>query len=229
MRKHVVRSTGTLLALLAFGSASLTGCASMNNKERGAVIGAGAGAAIGGVIGNNTGGSTAKGAIIGAVVGGAAGAIIGHQMDQQAKEIKQNIPGADVNRVGEAILVTFDSGILFDFDSSALRSEARSNLQSLANSLDKYPNTDILIVGHTDSKGTAEYNQRLSERRARAAGEYLMSLGVPASRLQMVGRGLTEPIASNDTEAGRQQNRRVEIAIIANEALRNQARQQAGR
>jgi outer membrane protein OmpA-like peptidoglycan-associated protein len=228
MRKHVVRSTGTLLALLAFGTAGLSGCASMNQKERGAIIGAGAGAALGGVIGNNTGGSTAKGAIIGAVVGGAAGAIIGHQMDQQAKEIKQNIPGADVNRVGEAILVTFDSGILFDFDSAALRGEARSNLQALANSLDKYPNTDILVVGHTDSKGAAAYNQRLSEQRARSAADYLVSHGVPRARLDVQGRGLTEPIASNDTEAGRQQNRRVEIAIIASEAFRNQARQQAG-
>jgi outer membrane protein OmpA-like peptidoglycan-associated protein len=198
---------------------SLSACASFTREQKGAVIGAGAGGVVGGVIGNQTG-STTRGAIIGAVVGGAAGAIIGHQMDQQAKELKQNIPGATVARVGEGIAVTFASGLLYDFDSDVIRSDAAQNLRSLAASLEKYPNTDLLIVGHTDAVGTSEYNQALSLRRAAAAAGYLASQGVNSSRLQAVGRGETEPIASNDTEAGRQANRRVEIAIVANASAR---------
>ena len=194
-------------------------CASFNREGKGAVIGAGAGGVVGGVIGNQTG-STTRGAIIGAVVGGAAGAIIGHQMDQQAKELKQNIPGATVARVGEGIAVTFASGLLYDFDSDVIRSDAAQNLRSLASSLEKYPNTDLLIVGHTDAVGTSEYNQALSRRRATAAANYLASQGVSSARLQAVGRGETEPIATNDTEAGRQANRRVEIAIVANASAR---------
>src|SRR5215208_4210453 len=212
-----------LSSLLAAGMLVSAGCASMNQKERGAVIGAGAGAAVGGVIGNQTG-STARGAIIGAVVGGAAGAIIGHQMDQQAKELEQNIPGATVARVGEGIAVTFASGILFPFNSTEILPAGRANLQELATSLQKYPNSDILIVGHTDSVGTDAYNFDLSQRRAQAASAYLQSLGVPASRLHAVGRGETEPIQPNDTDAGRAQNRRVEVAIYASEAYRNQVK-----
>ncbi|HUX34015.1 MAG TPA: OmpA family protein, partial [Gemmatimonadaceae bacterium] len=192
----------------------MTACASLSRKEKGAAIGAAAGGVVGGVIGNQTG-STARGAIIGAVVGGAAGAIIGHQMDQQAKELQQNIPGATVTRVGEGIAVTFASGLLYDFDSDVVRADAAQNLRSLAASLEKYPNTDLLIVGHTDAVGTSDYNQALSQRRATAAADYLMGQGVASARLQAVGRGETEPIAPNDTEAGRQLNRRVEIAIYA--------------
>jgi outer membrane protein OmpA-like peptidoglycan-associated protein len=198
---------------------ALTACASLNKKEEGAIIGAGAGGVIGGIIGNQTG-STARGAIIGAVVGGAAGAIIGHQMDQQAKEIKDAIPGATVERVGEGIQVTFASGLLYDFDSDQIRAEAGTNLRSLAASLDKYPDTDLLIVGHTDSQGTDSYNQALSQRRADAASSYLAAQGVNATRLRTLGRGESEPVASNDVDSGRQLNRRVEIAIYANTAAR---------
>ncbi len=211
------------LGLLAMGSVSLSACASMNSKERGAAVGAGAGAAIGAVIGNNTG-STARGAIIGAVVGGAAGAVIGHQMDQQAKEIDQSVPGASVERVGEGIQVTFDSGLLFDFDSDQIKPTAAANLQELARSLTKFPNSDLLIVGHTDSKGDDAYNMSLSQRRANAASAYLQAQGVPASRIRTSGRGETEPKASNDTDSGMSQNRRVEIAIYASEAYRNQVK-----
>lgn len=207
-----------ICALLAAGL-TLSSCASLSKKEQGAVIGAGAGGVIGGVIGNNTG-STARGAVIGAVIGGAAGAIIGHQMDQQAKELQQNIPGATVTRIGEGIVVTFASGLLYDVDSDAVRSEAAANLRSLANSLDKYPETDLMIVGHTDSTGTSEYNQALSQRRSSSAGNYLVSQGVNAVRLQTSGRGESEPIASNDSDAGRQANRRVEVAIYANATAR---------
>ena len=202
-----------LLALvLAATTVGASACASMNNKERGAVIGAGAGAAVGGVIGNNTG-STARGAIIGAVVGGAAGAVIGHQMDQQAKEIEQTVPGAKVERVGEGILVTFDSGLLFDFNSDRIRPDAAANLNNLASSLNKFGESKIMIVGHTDNVGTDSYNMDLSNRRSTSASAYLQSRGVPSTRITTTGRGEAEPVASNDTEAGRQQNRRVEIAI----------------
>lgn len=213
----------TITSVLAAGMLVSAGCASMNQKERGAVIGAGAGAAIGGVIGNQTG-STARGAIIGAVVGGAAGAIIGHQMDQQAKELDQSIPGAKVERVGEGIQVTFESGLLFDFDSDRIRPDAAKNFQELANSLKKFGNSNLLIVGHTDSQGEDAYNMNLSQRRANSASAYLQSLGVPASRISTAGRGETEPVASNDTDAGRQLNRRVEVAIYASPEYREQVK-----
>ena len=206
------------LAMLVSASA----CASLNKQESGAIIGATTGAAVGAAVGNANG-STAKGAIIGAAVGGVAGAVIGHQMDQQAKEIKQNIPGAIVERVGEGLQVTFASGLLFDFDSDVLRADARNNLSTFAKSLDKYPGTDVLIVGHTDNKGTDTYNASLSSRRAAAAENYLASQGVTRTRLRSTGRGETEPMATNDTEAGRQQNRRVEVAIFANQTLKAQA------
>ena len=208
-----------ITALLILGSVGAGACASMNKKQEGAVIGAAAGGAIGGVIGNQTG-STARGAIIGAVVGGAAGAIIGHQMDQQAKELSQNIPGATVARVGEGIAVTFASGLLFAFDSDQILPAAGTNLTELAKSLQRYPDSQLLIVGHTDSKGDDAYNQRLSERRSAAAAAYLAAQGVDRSRLAASGKGESEPIATNDTDAGQAQNRRVEVAIYASEAYR---------
>ena len=217
------RSSGSASALFIAASLLLSACAGMSQKQKGAVIGATTGAAVGGVIGNQTG-STARGAIIGAVVGGAAGAVIGHQMDQQAKELQQNINGATVERVGEGIEVTFASGILFPFNSTEILPAGKTNLQELANSLQKYPNSDILIVGHTDSVGTDAYNLDLSQRRAVAASAYLQSLGVPAARLKTAGKGESEPVQSNDTEEGRARNRRVEIAIYASEAYRNRVK-----
>ncbi len=211
-------------AILAL--ASMNGCAAMNAKTKGAIIGAGAGATVGGVIGNQTG-STTRGAIIGAVVGGAAGAIIGHQMDQQAKELEQNIPGAKVQRVGEGIAVMFDSGLLFDLNSDAIKGDARTNLDALAASLTKYPKSDLMIVGHTDATGSDSYNQGLSRRRASTASRYLRSQGVNRS-IRALGRGETEPIADNETDEGRRLNRRVEIAIYASDALRAEAERQAG-
>jgi len=206
----------TVLVAIALLTAA---CASTNRKEQGAVIGTVAGATIGGVIGNNTG-STARGAIIGAVVGGTAGAVIGHQMDQQAKELKLEIPGAIVERVGEGIQVTFASGLLYDFDSDVIRVEAGQNLQSLASSLKKYPNTQLLIVGHTDALGTTAYNQDLSARRASSASRYLTVQGLGATRIQTSGKGELEPLAVNGTEAGRQLNRRIEVAIFAGDKAR---------
>jgi len=207
----------TLSAVLIGVALASSACASFSRKEKGAVIGAAGGAVVGGVIGNNTG-STARGAIIGAVVGGAAGAIIGHQMDQQAKELKVDIPGATIERVGEGIQITFASGLLYDFDSDAIRPEAAKNLQNLAISLKKYGNTDLLIVGHTDALGSTEYNQDLSTRRANSAYSSLALQGVGTNRMHTSGKGEWEPIATNGTEAGRQLNRRIEVAIFASEA-----------
>jgi len=206
-------------AFLIFASVGATACASLNKKEEGAIIGAAAGGAIGGVIGNQTG-STARGAIIGAVVGGTAGAIIGHQMDQQAKELSQNIKGATVERVGEGIQVTFASGLLFAFDSDQIQSTAGTNLTELASSLQKYPDSQLLIVGHTDNVGDDSYNQSLSQRRANSAAAYLAAQGVVRTRLATSGKGESEPVTTNETDAGRQTNRRVEVAIYASEAYR---------
>jgi outer membrane protein OmpA-like peptidoglycan-associated protein len=219
-RSRAVRAVLTVLV-----AAGLSGCSEMSKEQKGAVIGAAAGGALGGVIGNQTG-STARGAIIGAVVGGAAGAIIGHRMDKQAQELQQNIPGAVVKRVGEGIEITFASGLLFDFNSDRVRGEARRNLDVLAQSLDKYPDTDLMIVGHTDAVGTDSYNQDLSIRRAESAANYLESSGA-RTRIQTRGLGEREPVATNDTEAGRSQNRRVEVAIYASEELRSQAKRDA--
>jgi outer membrane protein OmpA-like peptidoglycan-associated protein len=182
---------------------------------------------VGAAIGKAAGG-TAEGAILGAVVGGTAGAIIGQRMDKKAEELDEELENADVERVGEGIKVTFDSGLLFDFDSANLRTNAERDLAEFANSMEEFEETQILIVGHTDSKGPASYNQDLSERRATSAAEYLEGQGVASSRLKTVGRGESEPVASNDTPEGRQQNRRVEVAIYASEEYRERVKERAG-
>ncbi len=197
-------------------------CASWNAKQKGAVIGAATGAAAGGVIGKNNGG-TARGAILGAIVGGAAGAVIGHQMDQQAKELKLDIPGATVERVGEGIQVTFASGLLYDFDSHVVRPDAAANLSQLASSLKRYPDSELLIVGHTDALGSTAYNQDLSGRRASAAAAYLAQQGIAPDRIGSSGRGELEALASNESEAGRQINRRIEVAIFASKNARGRS------
>jgi outer membrane protein OmpA-like peptidoglycan-associated protein len=160
------------------------------------------------------------------VVGGAAGAIIGHKMDQQARELEQNIPGAIVERVGEGIQVTFESGLLFDFDSDVVRGSARSNLDELARSLERYDETNLLIVGHTDAVGTDSYNMDLSERRADSAARYLRSRGVDRE-IETAGRGEREPVASNESDSGRSRNRRVEVAIYASPEMVDRARREA--
>lgn len=213
--------------LMALAITTFAACSSWKRRDTGAAIGAGTGAAIGGLIGKHNG-STAKGAIIGAVVGGAAGAIIGHQMDQQAKELQQNIPGATVERVGEGIQVTFDSGILFGFNSDVVQGAALNNLQTLARSLNQYPGSELLIVGHTDSTGTEEYNRGLSERRARAAAAALVDAGVDRPRANTLGLGETEPVQDNGQESGRERNRRVEVAIYAGADQRAEAQRKAG-
>lgn len=195
---------------------AVTGCQSLSKTAQGTMVGTGAGAAAGAVVGKALG-DTAKGAIIGAVVGGTAGAIIGRQMDKQAEELERNIEGAHIERVGEGIAITFDSGLLFGFDSADLQNEARDNLSNLAESLREYPDSEVLIVGHTDSVGNENYNMGLSERRAQSAKNFLVNQGIPSDRVRIEGRGELEPIATNDTETGRSENRRVEVAIFASE------------
>lgn len=221
MHLLIHRSSTLLILALLIGGLSLSGCASLSNTEKGAAAGAAGGAVVGGVIGNAAG-STAKGAIIGAILGGTAGAIIGQQMDKQAAELEGDLDNAEIERVGEGIQITFNSGILFGFDSADLRPDARENLTTLAESLRDYPNTDIMIVGHTDAVGSDAYNQGLSERRAAAAATYLAGQGVPRARITTLGKGETEPVASNNTDAGRQQNRRVEVAIYASDEYREE-------
>lgn len=211
-----------LIALLTVGQ---TACSS--RTARGAGIGAAGGAVLGGAIGAAAG-STAKGAIIGAAIGGAAGAVIASQMDDLAEELDDDLENATVERVGEGVLVTFDSGILFDFDSAGLRPQARENLAELKQAMDEQDGTQLLIVGHTDSTGSDDYNLGLSQRRATAAADYLASLGLSTSRIDTAGLGESEPVESNDTEAGQQANRRVEVAIFASEEMQDEMRRRHG-
>jgi outer membrane protein OmpA-like peptidoglycan-associated protein len=209
------------IAVLIFAS-----CSSMNKTQKGAIIGTAGGGAAGAVIGKASG-NTALGAIIGAAVGGATGAIIGHQMDKQAEEIAKTVPDANVIRVGEGIVVEFSSSVLFGFDKSNLSSDARANLDKLVKVLDSYPDTDIEIQGHTDSKGSFAYNQTLSEQRAVAVSDYLISKNISGRRLTVIGYGENLPKYLNDTDAGRAQNRRVEFLITANEKMRAEAEKAA--
>jgi len=194
---------------------STVGCST--NLRTGALGGAAAGAAIGGLASGS-----ARGAIIGAAIGGAAGAAIGGVMDSQAEDLQDKLPNAKVERVGEGIQVTFDSGILFDVNQAMLRSAAQQNLSDLVASLEEYEGTDVLVVGHTDATGEASYNQGLSERRADAARTYLLGAGLDSDRVRAMGMGEEEPVDTNDTDAGRQANRRVEVAIFASEAMQQE-------
>jgi outer membrane protein OmpA-like peptidoglycan-associated protein len=198
-----------------------SGCGT-SNAVKGGVIGGVGGGVVGGVIGDQLG-NTVLGAIIGAAVGGTAGVLIGKHMDKQAEEMEKDIEGAKIERVGEGIKITFDSGILFGYDSSTLQPEAKSNISKLAVILKKYPDTNILVTGHTDSDGTEEYNQTLSEQRAKAVSDYSMYQGISSSRLSVIGLGENEPVSSNETVEGKRLNRRVEIAIFANEDLKKAA------
>lgn len=198
------------------------GCAS-SSKTKGAVIGAGAGGVVGGVIGHAAG-NTAVGAILGAAIGGAAGLYIGNYMDKQAAEVERDIEGAQVTRIGEGIKITFDSGIMFDVNKAVLKPVSQENLNKLAEILNKYEDTNILLEGHTDASGSDEYNMDLSEKRAKSVGNHLATQGVNPTRFTIMGYGESQPIATNDTAEGRQLNRRVEIAIMANDKLKKAAK-----
>ncbi|HOX81934.1 MAG TPA: OmpA family protein [Chryseolinea sp.] len=218
--KKILNSSTLCSCLVVFGLL-LASCQATNTTKGGA-IGAGTGAVIGGLIGHNSG-NTAVGAIIGAAAGGTAGALIGRQMDKQAEELKNDLKGATVQRVGEGILITFNSGLQFDTNSSTLLPETKSNLNTLSKTLKKYDDTNIVIEGHTDNVGEVPYNQTLSEKRAYSVEQYLSTQGVRASRITPKGYGELQPLNSNVSEDDRQINRRVEVAIYANKKMKKMA------
>lgn len=211
--------------LMLCAAVLLSGCGA-SNTVKGTAIGVGGGAAVGAGVGKIAG-NTALGAIIGAAVGGTAGALIGKKMDKQKKELEASIPDATVETVnnGEAIKVTFDSGILFATNSSTVSDASKSALRNFASSLNSNPDTNIKIIGHTDNTGRVEYNQTLSEKRAKSVYDYLLNQSVSSNRMQFEGKGITDPVADNSTAAGRQQNRRVEILILANQKMIQEAQQ----
>jgi outer membrane protein OmpA-like peptidoglycan-associated protein len=202
----------------------LASCGKWSRTAKGGAIGTAGGAAAGAAIGAATG-NTAAGAIFGAAIGGVAGATIGAYMDKQAEELEEELEDAEIERVGEGIQVTFGSGILFDVNSANLKAEATENINKMAETLKKYEDTEVLIEGHTDDTGADDYNQDLSEERAASVADYLKSLGVKSRRLEKVGYGEMQPVEDNTTEVGRTANRRVEIAIFANDKLKKQAEQ----
>jgi outer membrane protein OmpA-like peptidoglycan-associated protein len=215
------------VGLLLSTAALSTGCqsemtATEGRGTRGAAIGAGAGALLGGIIGS-TSGSWGRGALIGAVIGGVAGSAIGNYMDRQAAEIRRDVQGANVERVGEGIRVVFDSGLLFSTGSSTLTADSRYNIEKLSRIMSRYNDTNIVIEGHTDTIGGEASNQVLSERRAESVASLLRAYGVSGNRMSTVGYGQTRPVATNETEAGRKLNRRVEVLIYANNDLKRQA------
>ncbi len=220
-----MRKAFILLVTLAL---VFSGCKT-TRTQRGAAIGAGAGAAAGAIIGK-TAGNTAAGAVIGATVGGVAGAIIGRQMDKQAEEIAREIPNAEViHQEGEqGIVVNFNSKVLFGTDKSDLNDKSKATIDDLAQILNKYPDTDLTIQGHTDSTGPEEYNQTLSEKRAASVANYLKMNGVNTERLTAVGFGETLPVADNTTAEGRSENRRVSFVIVPNEKMKEDALKEAG-
>ena len=224
-------NTTNIAALFISSALMLTSCESIqnaNNTQKGAAIGTASGAVIGGILGNNIGKgkNAALGAVLGGIVGGVAGGVIGNKMDKQANDIKNALPGAEVERVGEGIKITLSENMVnFAFNSAELTSSAKTNLDKLATVLINNPDTNINIYGHTDNKGTAQVNQKISENRANSVKNYLISKGIASSRMITMGRGFSEPIASNDTDAGRAKNRRVEFAITANEEMIKDAQQ----
>ncbi len=224
--------TAALALTLIFSLGSCEATRNANNKQKGAVIGAASGAILGAIIGNNVGkgGNGELGAVIGGVVGGTAGVIIGNQMDKQAQEIEQEIPGAQVERVDDGIVVTFDenSGVYFDTAKYNINAASQQTLDKLASVLKEYPDTDVLVVGHTDSVGAEEMNMTLSKNRAQAVTNYFVQVkGLSPSRFTTNWFGETAPIADNSTAAGRAKNRRVNLAIVPNEKMKKEAQQQA--
>jgi len=217
-----MKATRILWLLMAISIIAYPSCKT-NRTVKGAVIGGTVGGVAGGAIGKKSG-NTAVGIIIGAAIGGTAGALIGNYMDKQAAEIRRDMKGAKVERVGEGILITFDSGLLFDVNSYELRSTTRKNVNELAKVLGKYDDTDIVIQGHTDNTGGTELNQTLSENRARSVKSYLMQQGIVISRMYDMGMGENYPVQDNATAAGKQANRRVEVAIYANKKLKKAAK-----
>jgi len=227
-----MKFTKTYIGALFLSSALLlTSCEAVqnsNHQQRGTAVGVASGAVLGGILGNNVGkgGNGAIGAVLGGIIGGVAGNVIGNKMDKQAKEIKETLPGAQVERVGDGIKITLNESIVnFAFNSSDLTSVAKTNLDKLSQVLVNNPDTNINIYGYTDSVGSDSYNLSLSERRANSVKSYLLSKGITSNRMFAKGEGETMPVATNDTDEGRAKNRRVEFAITANEKMINEAQQ----
>jgi outer membrane protein OmpA-like peptidoglycan-associated protein len=225
----------SIFALAITFVASLGSCDAVQNankSQKGAVIGATGGAIIGAILGNNVGkgGNGEIGAVIGGVVGGATGAIIGNKMDKQAQKIEQEIPGAQVERVDDGIVVTFDenSGVYFDTNKYNINQASQQTLDKLAGVLREYPDTDVLVVGHTDSTGSDEYNMTLSKQRAQAVTNYFtQDKGLSSGRFTTNWYGEQSPVADNSTAEGRAKNRRVNVAIVPNEQMIREAEQEA--
>lgn len=217
-----MKTTNKIIYTLLIASASLgtISCKSSNTAKGGAIGGA-AGGTLGGVIAGKD--NTAMGVLIGAVVGGSAGALIGNHMDKAADELERDLDGAEVERVGEGIKITFDSGLMFPIDQSELTEASKTNLTELAETLKKYEDTNILIEGHTDNTGAEEYNDKLAKKRAKSVESYLSNIGISRNRFEIMSYGELQPIASNDTEDGRQKNRRVEVAVYANKKMKKAA------
>lgn len=214
-----MKKNSLIVLVLAF----LIGCKSLNNTQKGTGIGAAGGAAAGAAIGGIHSKNSVIGALIGAAVGGSAGYLIGRNMDKQAQELKQAIPNATVERVGEGINLTFNSGLLFKINSAELSDDAKQELKKVGGILAKYEDTQILLEGHTDDTGSDDFNMKLSERRAEAVSSYLESENVPSSRLKTKWYGESQPKFPNDSEENRVKNRRVELAIYANDDMKKDA------
>ncbi len=207
---------GAAIIMVAISSLLIFNACNASKRTKGAIIGGAVGAATGAIASKK---NKAVSIILGASIGGIAGGLIGDYMDRQAEEIRKDLEGARVERVDEGIVVTFESGLLFDFDEFSLKPETRENLYRLSNTLQKYSETDVHILGHTDNIGNPSYNLTLSQNRAEAVRNYLVVSNVSQKRLEIQGFGESDPIATNDTKTGRQNNRRVEITIVASDKL----------
>lgn len=227
LNNSIMRILTNSLLVLAASSILLIGCKSMTKTQKGAAIGVAGGAAMGAIIGKAAG-NAGLGAILGAAVGGTAGVLIGKKMDKQAKEIDEEVDGAKVERVGEGIVVEFNNAVLFGFDRSDLNAGARTELDKLVAILNKYPDTNLEVAGHTDSQGATDYNQRLSVRRATSVASYVDAKGIASHRLTTKGYGELAPKYDNDSEANMAKNRRVEFLITANEKMKAEAKKEAG-
>ncbi len=226
------------IAVAALGVVMLTGFTSCeatrnaNNKQKGAVIGATGGAVLGAILGNNIGkgGNGELGAVIGGVVGGTAGVIIGNKMDKQAQQIENEIPGATVERLDDGIVVTFDenSGVFFDTGKYNVNAASQTILNKLSNVMKEYDQTNVIVAGHTDSQGSDALNMTLSKNRANAVTNYMVSTGLSVGRFTTVWYGEDQPAATNDTAEGRAKNRRVQLAIVPNEQMKEEAMKEAG-
>jgi outer membrane protein OmpA-like peptidoglycan-associated protein len=232
--KKIINKAGIILLtlILSIGFTNCKAVQNANNKQKGGVIGATGGAILGAIIGNNVGkgGNGELGAVIGGVIGGGAGVLIGNKMDKQAQQIEEEIPGAQVERVDDGIVVTFDetSGVYFDTNKYNINNASQTTLNKLIGVFEEFPDTNILVVGHTDSQGAEDYNMTLSKNRAYAVTNYLSQNGVSAGRLTTNWFGETQPIHDNATADGRAKNRRVNIAILPNDKMIQEAKSQAG-